>query len=72
MLEPTYNPTPRELYDDVCAAYGMARRLTTIRQCAPETYKERSWFIWKVLYNCANYIRATQAEEEGGCGCSPR
>ncbi len=69
MIEPTENPTPRELYYDVCAAYEFASRLTTTRICAPETYEQRSWFIWKVLYNCANYI---QAKEEGGCGCSPR
>ncbi len=66
MIEPTENPTPRELYDDVCAAYGMARRLTTTRICAPETYKQRSRFIWKTLSNVIEFIRPfkDQAMEE--------
>ncbi len=57
MNKPTENPTPRELYQDVCAAYEFASRLTTTRICAPETYKQRSWFIWKTLYNVIEYIR---------------
>jgi len=64
---PTENPTPRELYDDVCAAYHMAARLTTTRRRAPETYAEMSWFIWKVLYNCVERLRpaaeSTKPEE---------
>ncbi len=57
MIEPTVNPTPRELYDDVCTAYGLARRLTTIRQCAPETYQQRARFIWETLCNVIEYLR---------------
>ncbi len=66
MNKPTENPTPRELYYDVCAAYALASRLTTTRICAPETYKQRSWFIWKTLYNVIEFIRPfkDQAMEE--------
>jgi len=64
---PTENPTPRELYNDVCAAYELAARLTTTRRCSPETYEENSWFIWKVLRNCAERLRpdteSTKPEE---------
>lgn len=68
MLEPTYNPTPRELLNDVCAAYEFASRLTTTRICAPETYEQRSWFIWKTLSNVINYLNTEHAEERSGHG----
>ncbi len=72
MNKPTENPTPRELYRDVCAAYSLAARLTTTRRRDPETYAEMSWFIWKVLYNCADYLCPDKEKEEGGRVCSPK